>query len=231
MTIRTPLTVSADVVHAEFELRDSSHPFVGLSTVEDCEIELEEILPRKVGGYRGFYSVRDSDPGQLLRQATTYEGADARFVDRTDDGGLLELSLSETCPAMFLAEERAFPRRVSAAAGRGRIAAEFIGESGADGNDTVDAFLGAYPNAELLVHRQQSYHTPLFSLRELDRAIEGLLTDRQLEVLRTAHEAGYYEWPRGTTGEEVAQELGISPSTFTEHIRAAERKLVGLLLD
>lgn len=52
------------------------------------------------------------------------------------------------------------------------------------------------------------------------------LTDRQREILETAHEAGYFEVPRGTTSEEIAKELGLEASTVTEHIQRAERNLL-----
>ncbi len=52
------------------------------------------------------------------------------------------------------------------------------------------------------------------------------LTQRQQEVLRTAHEAGFFEWPRETNGDEVADQLGIAAPTFHEHIRRAERGLI-----
>ena len=51
------------------------------------------------------------------------------------------------------------------------------------------------------------------------------LTPRQCEVLRTAHERGFFESPRAVAAETVADELGISPQTFYRHIRTAERKL------
>lgn len=52
------------------------------------------------------------------------------------------------------------------------------------------------------------------------------LTERQREVLRTAYEMGYFEYPRGANAGEVAEELGIRPSTFTEHINAAQSKIL-----
>lgn len=52
------------------------------------------------------------------------------------------------------------------------------------------------------------------------------LTDRQQEVLETATEMGYFEYPRGANAGEVADELGIQPSTFTEHLNAAQSKLL-----
>ncbi len=54
----------------------------------------------------------------------------------------------------------------------------------------------------------------------------GRLTARQREVLETAFEMGYFERPRRANATEVAAELGIGPSTFREHVSAAETKLL-----
>jgi predicted DNA binding protein len=56
------------------------------------------------------------------------------------------------------------------------------------------------------------------------------LTDRQTEVLETAHRMGYFEYPRDANATEVAGELGIEPSTFSEHLAAAQRKLMAEIL-
>ncbi|MCU4751962.1 helix-turn-helix domain-containing protein [Halobacteria archaeon AArc-curdl1] len=57
------------------------------------------------------------------------------------------------------------------------------------------------------------------------------LTDRQLETLRLAYQAGYFEWPRERTGSEVAALLAVSQPTFARHLRIAQRKLYELLFD
>lgn len=54
----------------------------------------------------------------------------------------------------------------------------------------------------------------------------GKLTTRQLEVLETADEMGYFERPRRTNATGIAAELDIHPSTFREHLAAAESKLL-----
>lgn len=56
------------------------------------------------------------------------------------------------------------------------------------------------------------------------------LTERQREVLGTAHEMGYFEYPRKSNASEVATALDIEPSTFTEHLNAAQSKLLDELL-
>ena len=54
----------------------------------------------------------------------------------------------------------------------------------------------------------------------------GRLTDRQCEVLRTAYRMGYFERPRDANASAVAAALDIAPSTFAEHLAAAQRKLL-----
>ncbi len=52
------------------------------------------------------------------------------------------------------------------------------------------------------------------------------LTDRQLEALRTAYEMGYFEIPRRTSLDAVAQELDISASSLSERLRRAQTQLI-----
>jgi len=63
----------------------------------------------------------------------------------------------------------------------------------------------------------------------LQQSILNDLTNRQQEVLQTAFGMGYYEWPRDCTGQDVADELGITSATFSEHVFAAERKILAFL--
>ncbi|MGM0448180.1 MAG: helix-turn-helix domain-containing protein [Methanobacteriota archaeon] len=53
----------------------------------------------------------------------------------------------------------------------------------------------------------------------------GRLTERQREVVRTAHRLGYFEHPRGASATEVADAIGIARATFSEHLAAAQRRV------
>jgi hypothetical protein len=55
-------------------------------------------------------------------------------------------------------------------------------------------------------------------------------TDRQFEVLETAHEMGYFDSPKGANADAVADELGIAVSTFVEHLSTAQTKLFDQLI-
>lgn len=57
------------------------------------------------------------------------------------------------------------------------------------------------------------------------------LTARQREVVRTAYTLGYFAQPRQANASEVAAELGITQSTFSQHLTSAEEKLFEQLLE
>ncbi|WP_438267412.1 helix-turn-helix domain-containing protein [Haladaptatus halobius] len=46
--------------------------------------------------------------------------------------------------------------------------------------------------------------------------------------MTAAYNAGFFEWPRESTGEEVADSLGVLAPTFHQHLRASERKLLAV---
>lgn len=79
---------------------------------------------------------------------------------------------------------------------------------------------------------QQLLRPPLEGSPE-DRVFvnRGKLTGRQLEVLSTAYEMGYFERPKGANATEIAAALGIAQSTLTEHLVTAQRKIFADLLD
>ena len=58
----------------------------------------------------------------------------------------------------------------------------------------------------------------------------GELTEKQRTALETAAIHGYFEQPRGASATEIAEVLGVSHSTFLQHLRAAERKTIEGLL-
>jgi hypothetical protein len=56
------------------------------------------------------------------------------------------------------------------------------------------------------------------------------LTGRQRQVLITAYSLGYYDVPRKVSSEEVSRHLNMDKSTFVEHLRKAERKIVAQVI-
>lgn len=90
--------------------------------------------------------------------------------------------------------------------------------------DTLRAQFDGVQVEELTQAHEESTTDPVVVDREQ-------LTDRQREIIETAHEMGYFEYPKGANATDVAEELGVARSTFTEHLAAAQTKLLNAILE
>jgi predicted DNA binding protein len=66
---------------------------------------------------------------------------------------------------------------------------------------------------------------PHSMLAPVDQLFEDV-TDRQQAALRLALESGYYEQPRQTSLRDLADQTAVARSTYEEHLRKAENKLL-----
>jgi PAS domain S-box-containing protein len=55
------------------------------------------------------------------------------------------------------------------------------------------------------------------------------LTERQRAALEAGYFGGFFAWPRHRSGEDIAASLDIGASTFHQHVRKAERKLLDVV--
>ena len=99
----------------------------------------------------------------------------------------------------------------------------------ADIQQAVDSVKTTYPEATLItrtrtVRPDQQPHRPMEVLSER-------LTDRQLAALEAAYGAGFFNWPRDSSGESLADSLGISPSTYHQHLRKAQQTLMEIVFE
>jgi predicted DNA binding protein len=102
----------------------------------------------------------------------------------------------------------------------GRLRVVMVGET----NAVLGRALADVPDdLDVTVERFGAYH-------ERAGSVADLLTDRQREVLLTAVEAGYYEVPRRATHRDVAERLGLSVGTVSEHLQKAEARVFGSLV-
>jgi predicted DNA binding protein len=99
--------------------------------------------------------------------------------------------------------------------GRGAVRMTVIGD-----HDLVGQAMDELPESISVAVDEVGTYTP-------DRRdMLSMLTDRQLEVFQKAVELGYYEIPRRTTHEEIADDLECAPSTVDEHLRKAESRVL-----
>lgn len=94
--------------------------------------------------------------------------------------------------------------------------------------DVISTLQERYPTVDVQRLLRSEHDRPDHNLVFVDR---GRLTDRQREVLETAHGMGYFEHPKGANAGDVAEALDISTATFAEHLAAAQSKLLDAILD
>ena len=111
--------------------------------------------------------------------------------------------------------------------GTARLVAEFA--PNVDVRTLVEALNGQYPGIELRSKREvtPTEQSPT-GFRE---SMDDRLTEKQQSVLRAAYHAGYFEWPRGSTAEELADSMDVSSPTLHNHLRRAQQKLLSAFFD
>ncbi|WP_254533224.1 bacterio-opsin activator domain-containing protein [Natrinema gelatinilyticum] len=207
-----------------FQIVDLDDPFVALADRLECEIEVKTVSARSPRHYVAYAMIRDVDSDCVHRAARSIDSVtDVSFIAE-NNGQIFEISITGSCIPVSLADLGAKPRLITATDGRGYVTISVPPET--DARSFVEQVQTIFPTAEPVAHLQGSSEasTDLY-------ALETPLTDRQQEVLEAAYFSGFFEWPRNSTGEEIAASLGISQPAFLQHLRAAERKLVGGLCE
>ena len=226
--IETRRSLFADaVVELEFRLADRTLCFVRDSGRFECELSVEGSIATRSGDWLLYVNVRGARP-TLLCEGAGAAGDNERIRVIRDDprDGLLEYRLDEPCLSGTLAGMGARLRAASAAHGVGRFVVE--APSSVDVRSLVGRVRGVCPGSDLVAKRERdrSVAGPTVPGGPLDG-----LTDRQHQAVETAYRAGYFEWPRENTAQEVAESMGISSPTLHRHLRKAQNELLTEFLD
>jgi predicted DNA binding protein len=207
---------------------DRTSAFVALSADESCTVELEGVVPAESGAIVSFVRATGATSGAVLERVAADDRVEgARLIRSFETEALLEVVLAESTPIGLFAAHGGKVVDLTVEDGRARLVGEF--PPGLDVRTLVEAVAADYPSVEL--HSKQERAEPTESSLAVERALEDELTDKQRSVLRGAYHAGYFEWPRGSTAEELADSMGVSSPTLHNHLRRAQQKLVGTALD
>ncbi|MEF8827317.1 MAG: bacterio-opsin activator domain-containing protein [Halapricum sp.] len=93
-----------------------------------------------------------------------------------------------------------------------------------NGRAIIDELEDNYGNVELVAYHESEQ--PGQTRQGFRAAVEEELTGRQLTALQKAYLSGFFEWPRRSDGDQLAASMDVVPSTFYQHLRAAEKKLL-----
>ncbi len=193
-----------------------------------CEVEYGGMTTHSADSTHLFFSTSGASPtdvqGVLDALVTV---TDHRLISTTEGQCLFEATVSGPLLPSLLVRHGASLRSLRATATEMELVIDVPVTT--DVRRFVEMVDDHYPTAELVGRRdvERTMHTR----RELVTSLLDELTDRQLEVLKTAYFAGFFEWPRESTGEEIAEMLDISQPTVNRHLRLGQQRLLARLLD
>ncbi|ARS90809.1 bacterio-opsin activator domain-containing protein [Natrarchaeobaculum aegyptiacum] len=220
---RRMLTTEA-VVEIELEIDDPGLFATQIADALDRSVRVRG-LASEDGTPIAFVYVDDA--GVDAGTVSGLEGiANATTLVTYEDGTLLEVAL-EGGLVPILSERGAVLQGLDAADGQATLVLELA--NGQAARAIYDVLEDRYDVVDL-----RSYHErerPARTPQDLAGTLEQRLTDRQQMALRKAYLADYFEWPRNVSGEELAESMGISRSTFHQHLRSAQQKLLEELYD
>ncbi|PSP98269.1 bacterio-opsin activator [Halobacteriales archaeon QS_5_70_17] len=206
---------------------ESAGGFLGTgSGALGCAFRLEGLAPAGGGGLLHYVTLRGAPPDAALDRASGDPAVeDARLVSDHPEGSLLELVLADSL-AGALVDHGGTVRELVAEEGTVRLVGEVAGE--ADVRAVVDDVREPFPDTRLVAKRE--VERPARTGGTFRAGLDDRLTDKQASVLRAAYYAGYFEWPRETTAEELADSVGVSSPTLHNHLRRAQQKLLTVFL-
>ncbi|WP_339105260.1 PAS domain S-box protein [Haloterrigena salinisoli] len=151
----------------------------------------------------------------------------SRLVSDGEEGCLFEATVTGDVLASRLVRHGGSPRSIAIDDGRTEVTVDVPVTT--DVREFVEMLRDRYERVDLRSRRhvQRAMHTR----QELVTSLFEDLTDRQLEVLRTAYLAGFFEWPRESTGEEIAEMLEVTQPTVNRHLRIGQQRLLSQLFD
>ncbi|PSP75609.1 bacterio-opsin activator [Halobacteriales archaeon QS_1_68_20] len=214
-----------DLAELEFAVGDSSLFPVALAEAWDCRLELRGSTVADDGGLRLFVAaVRE----QMADPEPPAEVEGVESVTRIGGGEtvLFELELAPRSVVDRLAERGAELRSLDVESGVAELTVTVPAETG--GRVILELLEDRFDDVELLAYREQE-RRPTTRTAFVEQ-LEDQLTERQSKALYSAFYSGYYDDPRGASGDELAEAMGVSRQTFHQHLRAAERKLLAAVL-
>ncbi len=215
------------VIELEFSVDDSELLFTRLSRAGNCTITSAGTDYRSDGSLKLYLTGEGIDGDELVELAREDEAvSQAKLIVDHEDECLLEVVVEESLIGL-VTEHGAVPRNVTATKGVARFTVELPYE--AEARDLFDLVKDRYPNTDLVSYHE--HERPVETRQEFRAALSDRFTDRQETALRTAFLGGFFEWPRGIDGNELAEAMDISRPTYHQHLRAAQQKVLEELFD
>lgn len=225
---RRSLLLSDTLVELEVRCRDEASFLVAASTRLGCRFELDSLVSPTEATQLHYVRLEGAPPTEVFDLAESNPGIDdCRLVGTDEEGWRVEFVVRGSSPLVTLTEYGTTIREATVEEGIARITAE----CGADAEirTIVEGLRSAFPDSELVGKREVERSVRTAS--EFREGVEERLTDRQEAALRAAYFGGYYDWPRESTAEEIADAMDVSSPTLHNHLRKGQHGLLRTFFD
>ncbi|MCU4742657.1 bacterio-opsin activator domain-containing protein [Natronoglomus mannanivorans] len=207
---------SDHVRRLEFRTDQSAVPPSLRVDCDDVRIDVDSIVALPDGTtvqYMGTADLSASDFVTAVEEVPHY--VDVRLLSTIDEYSRVEAHAVETTVSSVFPSLGGRARAVVITPDEVR----FLGDLPGD----VDPRLAAagirefHPEVELLSEEL------VYSPQLLSEVVIDALTDRQFAALEAAYYGGYFDTPRTSTGDELADRFGVTRQTINQHLRKAQR--------
>lgn len=219
---RRILTVEPEV-ELEVVIEDPSLWLSSLAAELDTTIEYVGTMQREDGADVLTLAIEGMSAARVREAENYVDGiASLSLVADREDGVIVDATPRQESLVTALAAIGARTESLTADADGVRVTCLLPAET--DTRDVMESLRSRYERVAL-----RSKHERTSSGAEPERFTERVrdrLTDRQATALHRAYVSGYFERPRQVDGDQLAESMGITRSTFHQHLAAAQQKLL-----
>ncbi len=225
---RKEALVAGRSIELEFEIYDESDPLFQFLAETGAGFVLENVVANTLATLSVFCTFE----GVSYAEIESFAGGDSSDTDvtlirETDTECVVEFTVPGDSIISALIDRGAMPKTARASGEAATLTLQ-VAPTGSV-REYVDMLTQRYAAVELTARRERD--EPIQTREEFRAEYTNHLTEREREVIQTAYYAGFFEWPRENSTQDVAEMLDVSQPTVSRYLRAGERKLFSLLYE
>lgn len=192
------------------------------------EFEFDGVVPQRDGAVHLFFATHEVTPGDVLAVANRLpQVAEITLVREDDSRDVFEATITEPSLPSSIIEQGGLVRSFTAAPGTSTVVVDV--PTVVTVREFVESIQELYPGADLVGRHTRD--RAITTRQDLRDELTERFTPRQREILEIAYRSGFFESPRVRTGRELSDALDITQSTFSHHLREAQRRLCELVFE
>lgn len=205
-------------------------PFLEGADDDSMTISIDRVLALENNRSLIYYTVDGIDPDrfrEIVERLTDDASSTVRLLEQIGTRSRLELSTEAETMHSVVASYGSHISEAALLDGVFHITIQI--PLGTDVRPVLNAARTIYPDLSLV--SQTTITLPTRTPTDAFARLTEELTDRQRETLEVGYYAGFFEWPRETSGDELAELMGVSPPTAHHHLRHGQQKLLSAFFD